>query len=304
MRPNADNTVAVIVTYHPEGNFEERVARISSQVRHTVIIDNGSSPTEIESIGNVCRALSTVESAFNVRNLGIATALNQGIRRALELGGQWIVTFDQDSVPVPYLLDAFAVIYDSYPEPEKIGVIGCNFRDSRTGMNAVAHSPGTLWRKAEAVITSGSIFPVRAIKKAGVFRDDFFIDFVDHEFCFRLQRYGFDVLQSSAPLLEHTLGAATIVNGLGSQRLVLRHAGPLRRYFVARNALLTARCYFFQHVRWFVRHLSGIFLVDPLIRIPLEKQNTARKLFAVLLGTLDAIRGKTGFPDYRVLLKL
>ena len=85
-RPLAREYVcAVVVTYHPERDFPDRLCRILPQVAATFIIDNGSSDDEMNMLHGVA-AQGVATLVCNRENLGVAAALNIGARRALAQG--------------------------------------------------------------------------------------------------------------------------------------------------------------------------------------------------------------------------
>ncbi len=87
---------AVLISHFPPREVLTNVALLIDQVAHVVIVDNtpASEPSPvIRSLENNSRC--TV--IRNGENRGIAAALNTGIRCAIALGYQWVVTFDQDS---------------------------------------------------------------------------------------------------------------------------------------------------------------------------------------------------------------
>jgi rhamnosyltransferase len=76
----------------------------------------------------------------------------------------------------------------------------------------------------------------------GPFRDDLFIDQVDHEYCLRAHRNGYDVVQVGDAVIEHTLGDRT-VHSVGGLPVVTSNHSALRRYYITRNRLMVARQY-------------------------------------------------------------
>jgi rhamnosyltransferase len=83
----------VVVTYHPDDDVIENLRAMVVECGHVVVVDNASSPKTQARLASV----AGVEVIAFAENLGVATALNVGARRAAELGRRWIVTFDQDS---------------------------------------------------------------------------------------------------------------------------------------------------------------------------------------------------------------
>jgi rhamnosyltransferase len=284
-----------VVTYFPDVHFVERLARISAQVGWTVIVDNTGN-TDIENSIEPLEG-SKREVIRNMENLGIGAALNQGLSRASELGFPWAITFDQDSWVYPELVATLIAIHQKQADPDRLGVIGCNFEDINTHETALGQREmETDFRETETVITSGCLLSTAIFSLAGPFRSDFFIDYVDYEYCLRLRQMGYRIIISTEPLMLHALGAASPLRlDLGYRRvpIVLTDRSPLRRYYMTRNAMHVAKKYFRTAPLWALKTLASVAVFAPL-KIPFEKTERTGKLRATLRGFLDGIRSRTG----------
>jgi rhamnosyltransferase len=303
--PRSENICAVVVTYFPDVSFCERLLRIRKQVNKVVIVDNTGNPGS-EELRRISSARD-LEIIHNDENLGIGEALNQGVGRALKLGYSWALTFDQDSWIGPDFLETLIRIYEQQPRPKLVGIIGCAYEDQVTRSIATPrqNDDGVSFRETETVITSGSLLSIAAFVSAGPFRSDFFIDFVDYEYCLRLLRMSYKVITSTKPLMVHALGDGNLRmldSPAGKVPLVLTNRSPLRRYYMTRNALLVARQYVTSQPKWVVRTLASI-LGFAVLKIPLEKTARSRKFLATLYGALDALRSRTGKVDAAWLRK-
>jgi rhamnosyltransferase len=292
--PKKEKICAILVTYFPDTQFAERLERIRKQVGGIIIVDNTTDPTcGVSSLG----LRSSVEVIQNRENLGIGSALNQGLAHAIGLGYPWVITFDQDSWVHEDLVTTSIGIYEQQPRPELVGIIGCNFEDENIHTAAIRFKhKGPNFAETDTVITSGSLLSAGAFSTAGPFRSDFFIDFIDHEYCLRLLKLGYQVLIATAPLMVHALGAATTItmeNWAGRFSLVLTNRSPLRRYYMTRNGVLVAKMYFAVAPKLIFRVL-GSLLGFSLLKIPFEKTGRWKKFCATLSGLFDALRGRTG----------
>jgi rhamnosyltransferase len=296
-KPAAQKICAIIVTYFPDAFFGERLGRIRAHVAKTIIVDNTGVAAGVPS---PLRDTGDSEIISNAANLGIGEALNQGMARALELGYMWALTFDQDSWVNDDLVSTLIDIYNQQSAPERVGIIGCNFEEENVRAPSVRFSAtGPVFREITAVITSGSLLSLATYARAGRFRSDFFIDFVDHEYCLRLLKLGYRVLSSTQPLMVHALGEGTVLTSIGDDRklaIVLTNRSPLRRYYMTRNGLLVARQYFSVAPKWVLRSVSSLLLFA-ILKIPWEQNARGGKFRATICGLLDALRSKTGKAD-------
>lgn len=77
-----------------------------------------------------------------------------------------------------------------------------------------------------------------AVEAVGLPREDFFMDFVDYEYCFRLRRHGYSIAVVQGSILEHEVGSVIPFNILGQKGFWAQHA-PWREYYMARNETFT-----------------------------------------------------------------
>jgi rhamnosyltransferase len=293
--PTKENICAILVTYYPDALFAQRLERIRDQVGRILIVDN----TADAKCGLASQLVS--DDALNVlenkENLGIGAALNQGLTRAIQLGYQWMITFDQDSWVHEDLVTTLISIVEQQPQPDLVGIIGCNFEHETSHLSTIKHKvAGPNFSEAKTVITSGSLLSAAVFSAVGPFRSDFFIDFVDHEYCLRLRKLGYSVLTANAPLMVHALGAPTPLSfdtAIGKFSLVLTNRSPLRRYYMTRNGILVAKAYFSVAPIWALKTLGSV-LGFALLKIPFEKTARWKKFCATILGALDALRSKSG----------
>jgi rhamnosyltransferase len=178
----------IAVTYHPDAELPNRLSRILQQVSRLVIVDNGSSDAEITTLQGFA-ANPSVTLMLNFTNLGIASALNNGIDRAAALGFKWVLLLDQDSCIDDDMVQTLISVQAAFPDQDRLAVIGSGFRDAdEAPREPIDESRGSDWEEAESVITSGSLIPLAAHTVVGPFREEFFIDYVDTEYCFRAAR--------------------------------------------------------------------------------------------------------------------
>src|SRR5512134_1832331 len=125
---------AVVVTYNCGPGVGPTIRSVLPQVERLVIVDNGS-VEETRSFLEGVRAenTDTVEWILLPENVGIAGALNAGMRRGIELGYPWILTMDHDSIADSRMVDALrrAVLQDT--DPEKILLAAPVYVDRSTG---------------------------------------------------------------------------------------------------------------------------------------------------------------------------
>ncbi|WOB25427.1 MULTISPECIES: glycosyltransferase family 2 protein [Xanthomonas] len=275
----ANSICAIIVTFNPKCNLYSLIETLSTQFPMIFIVDNGSgSFPEIE-------ASASLKVRHNRRNLGIATALNQGIEDALESGCSWGVTFDQDCEPSSNFLDEMLRSRDKISAREFL--LGANYY--HTHRNRVAHPPpycGVDPFPKTTLITSGMLLRLEFAKVIGGFRDDYFIDSVDHEFCLRASLHGAKIMITRTPLMKHKIGMPRAGNRL-TLAFSLSHE-PIRKYYIARNTIWTIRRYILKNPAWCVRQTAR--LIAELAGVLFFEKNRKEKISSFARGLKDGIR--------------
>jgi rhamnosyltransferase len=291
--PISRTICAVIVTYFPDLDFFKRLETVVAQVPQAVIVDNGSSASCVELLDRIANRFS-IHLVLNPLNQGLASGLNAGVRWAASQGFQWALTLDQDTTVAPDMVETLAALVNCYPSPGRLAVVGSNFRDKVNGAifrEPVSTAIGFPGRAMASVLTSGSLISVPVFQSLGGFRDDFFIDCIDHEYCLRARSRGYHVVLTSKPVMEHGIGHLTAHRLLWRKVNTSNHS-PLRRYFTFRNMVIVTREYFLKEPGWIVYALWG--LAKSLILIFLFETDRITKLKFILRGCLDGALGRTG----------
>lgn len=284
---------AVIVSFNPDDSILENVDALSPQVKEVMIVDNATSVPLSQKCLQQLKSKENVTLVENSENLGIAAALNIGIKYSLNAGYEWIATFDQDSlVPANFVNTMFAS-YEAYPYKEKVGMIVPVYYDPKTDQVIKSRKcqEKTVYVEISANMTSGNLVKTKVFHHVGKFQDNFFIDYVDYEFCLRLRKNGYSIIQSCQSRLHHHLGQMGYYHFLGIKVISTNHS-PIRRYYNARNRIFFYRKYLIFDPVFILRDLFNF--VRETIKIVLVEPEKIEKLSKVALGIWHGIIGKTG----------
>lgn len=265
------NGCAIVVSYNAEKLFFEHLTLIDAQFAAVVIIDNGSAIDFQSLLQQFSKENSSITVIQNSRNLGIATALNQGIRYAKARQFDWVITFDQDTVVMPELLSELTTLYNQ--ATIKPALIGCNYFHVTLNRPAVSLSKFADAVERKTLITSGTLFQIQVFDAIGYFRDDYFIDSVDHEFCLRARNHGFRLLMSTKVLIRHSIGRINTYHRPALFKIPEHSA--LRKYYITRNCFTTVFDYYRTEPVWCVKQFFRLSL--ELITARVCWQNTIIK---------------------------
>lgn len=285
--PTPTNVCAVVVAYFPDEKVEARLQAILPQVAKLVVVDN--TPESAPPSPNLSAAGGErLHRILNHANRGVATALNQGLEYAIEQGFPWLLALDQDTQCYPDMVSILGRVYEGCrPRP---AVIGSNYFDPlnhrlKVSLEGVAES-----LEQKTVITSGSLVNTLIALQVNGFREDYFIDQLDHEFCLRIRAHGYRVVISAKPAMAHSVGrpGGAWLPFLG----VLPNHSPVRKYYIARNTVVTVAKYWKREPAWCLRRMMRLFL--GLAEMALLEDQRLRKVQAFAWGVWDGVHQRVG----------
>jgi rhamnosyltransferase len=171
--------------------------------------------------------------------MGIATAQNIGIAKAREISAEFVCFFDQDSQFEPSLISKLKQEFITIRnDGVKIAAIGPLILDKSRGVLYEDNKrSGNNQISVNAIISSGTFTSLSVFDEVGGMADSLFIDYVDHEWCWRAQKYGYLIFRSSQAILQHQVGSKTIKK-FGCSFLV---SAPIRYFYQYRNSLWLSR---------------------------------------------------------------
>ena len=292
---------AVVITFNPDPGFPDRLGRISSQVESILVIDNASGRRGQALLANL-KPSNQLEIIRKPENLGIATALNNGMAWARARGYEWALAMDQDSEVAPDMVAKLAKVIQAPEQIEKIAIVAPQSIDSVSGKPSAFLRPrfGILYERTVCMgevmevttaISSGSLVNLKIHEELGGFRDDYFMDYVDTEYCLRAQLHGYVVLAACRARLVHKLGERSEWR-LGPFRLYPTNYPPSRWYTMSRNRIAIWRAYALRYPLWLGYEVVAMAFI--IVRMLVAEGDRSAKLKSILKGTLDGIRGRPG----------
>jgi rhamnosyltransferase len=279
---------AVVVTYHPTTDMVQNLQNVLAQTQGLVVVDNGSNSDALNELRSASR-IAGFHLIENSENLGIAEALNQGVRWVKDQGFPWVILFDQDSGVTPRFVENILAAWQAHPQRERV----CSMHPTYFDPGAV-DDPVRLRASDGGPITSmtsGALMPVWAFDKLGWFASEFFIDEVDAEYCYRIRAAGYIIADSKQAVLHHTTGHPEQFKFLGFTCRPTQHSAT-RRYYMSRNRIVLYRKYFPIFPR-FVLHSMHMAFIET-VKCLVADRDRVRKFRNLLLGTWDGLRLRMG----------
>ncbi|MCL6100216.1 MAG: glycosyltransferase [Bacteroidetes bacterium] len=273
----------VTVLYQPSEEVILNILSYLNQIDLLYIIDN-SEEINMEIIGRI-REYDRIRILDNYGNIEIAAALNKAARKAIEDDYDFLLTMDQDTALPDNMVVELLNKIENY---SKVGIISPYHNVTLVGDVTKRHN---LQKDVLTVMTCGNLLNLEAYKEIGGFEEKLFIDYVDHEFCLRLNRKGYRVIQYYSVSILHKLGERKIKYVLFKRFEPTNHI-PIRLYYRTRNRLFVWKKY----IRYYPLYVFNdiIHFCREIISISLTEEKKLKKIKMILLGIRDFILGRYG----------
>lgn len=299
-----DKVFAVVSAYKPTTDLLENCRNMFSQFFAVVVVDDGSG-TEYGEVLAKCEQIGCVVIK-NVENLGIAAALNSGIKYACKNGADFVMTLDQDTkLPKKYVPTILSTFHAAQKQQLPIAFVSPMF----TG--------GEVYRVEQKIsnfsflsetMQSGMLIPVETFTKIGLLDEQLFIDAVDTEYFLRAKSFGLKNLACpdlnsnhswGKPLLAYLFGKPILRKG---KPLVFRENPMFRYYYIFRNHRIMYKKYFLGQPAWFVNYIKDELIIIAIM--VLFSKNRKKFLQMFFWGNVHGLLGKTGKIPESIAKKL
>ena len=238
---------AVVITYNPDMNLlNKEYESIINQVDRIIYVDNCSKNKN--ELLQWMEKKQKIQYVFLPSNEGIGVAQNIGIKKSIECGALYVILFDQDTVIdhnfVKELLKSekkaisnglnvaiTGPIYVSHDNEYLYPIVTIeNEKIRKYNVDSLKND----YLKVSHIIASGMLIRCEVLKNFGLMNENWFIGYIDFEFCFRVTRFGYDIIVTKNAKMKHQMGDSQI-------KIFGRKVGlysPFRRYFDCRNTIL------------------------------------------------------------------
>ncbi|WP_203071453.1 glycosyltransferase family protein [Falsiroseomonas ponticola] len=289
-------TAAGIVLFHPApALLEEALAALDASVARVFLFLNAPLSAAARAVVERPGRRPPVLLGDGT-NQGLGVAYNRMAAMARAEGFEALLLLDQDSSPLPAMAAALcatrARLIAAGECPAVVGPLpvaarGCGCKAPRCfSQDGAAPAAGAV--PLEFVISSGSLIDLAAFEAVGGFREDFFIDAVDIEWCLRAWARHFSCWMVASLPMPHRLGSGVLrVPLLG---LLLARQPPFRLYTHARNQMAMLRLPFVP-LAWKCRAVA-VIAAQTVIHLLASRERGTLRAFA--LGVADGLRARLG----------
>jgi len=272
------NIAGVVILYNPGNNVIENINSYMNQINHLFIFDN--SKDSVVFVRDSFRKYNKVEYIFNGGNLGVALCLNKAAQIATNRGYSYLLTMDQDSKAASDMIENMLVAVSDIKD---IGIIS-PFHVNKFETKQI---PSEIFNEELVVQTSGNLLNLSIYQLIGHFKEEFFIDYVDTEYCLRLNKNGYKVIRVNNALIYHN--EADISERIFFRKKIFPHNhAPVRLYFKTRNRFYLRDLY----KKYFPDYFKYEFTLfrNMFIKIIIYEKNKLKKIGFALKGYTDYLK--------------
>lgn len=287
---------ATVILYNPVDDTYDNICSYAYNVEYLIVVDN--------SITHNKQLISRLENNFsnliyinNNTNLGIATALNIGCKKAIECGSDWILTMDQDSKILNF--SSYLQCLEKIGNSDNVAILAANTMWNAT--TEMIKEDMCTFKEKFLVITSANLLNLSLFNTIGGFEEKLFIDMVDHDYCIRAQKSNFKILWFENIIVNHSLGNLFQRKNFITRKIrnKIEH-NPQRVYYITRNYLYTWQ----QYGKIFPQEFSllkilNILFIHEITKIILYEDKKIKKIQAKFLGLFHFLKDKYGKYDFK-----
>lgn len=241
----------IVVTMNPDLEILKRQFNNIPTEIGIIIVDNHSNKDLLREVEELSITKNLVLLKNN-KNLGLASALNQGCIKAQSLGYSMVLLLDQDSEPekrsIKILLDTYNELSSS---GQAVGCVGPTLIDVTTGLDLGFHAIVDLkWKrifsengkpiKITSLNGSGTLMSLNLFSELNGLDEEFFIDHVDTEWSFRVKNAGYSLFGVPAAVFLHRMGDNSFRFWFFGWK-VWPWRSPIRHRYLFRNAVILLR---------------------------------------------------------------
>ena len=283
-----NNTIlGIVVIFNPD--MEDLIENIRSYIGdlNLLIIWRNSTLSSNE-MGKYLsnEEISKIVYAGDETNRGIPAALNYATDFAAQNGYRYILSMDQDSKWVNFR-DFSEYIVNLEDANSIYGPRVVSVGDNE---NIPCEDDNNLI-EVDYVITSGTFCTAELLKKIGPVPEEYFIDAVDEEMCFRAKKIGVRVCKVTKGALLQNFGAHTQKKFFG-KTVVVQNYSAFRYYYIVRNHIWLIRSNLVSSKM--ARSIRHNYVIMPFIKVTLFEKNKIRKLARMVNGLIDGYRDMRG----------
>jgi len=259
---------AVVILYYPSSDVINNIHSYIKDIKILYVVCNSFIENSIYS---KLLKIKNIKIIHKNSNIGIAKAINLALKNSFKENNKWLMTLDQDS---SFNTNDFKTFINSFYKikNKKNLAIFTPIHNKKFIKNSI--------EEKIFVMTSANIVNVDIALKIGGYDENIFIDEVDHEFCLKIKKKNFIIIQNNAIAINHILGTKIKKN---QKKIVLYHS--IRLYYMSRNYLYIKNIYKDTYPSFFKQRNKYLFIF--FLKQIYYGKNKMKNIEMILKGIVD-----------------
>jgi glycosyltransferase involved in cell wall biosynthesis len=206
---------SIVVLYNFDPDLSEILNSISRRsLDYAIFVDNSDKKLISNKLNTLSKSYPRIFYIKNPENIGLARAMNMGIKKAIGLGAEYVFVMDQDA----RLADNyFEILYSAYMEivnyDEMTGVVG-PIVSNKCGKPNGCQVLKSRFSRVVSLINSGMLISAEMFKSVGLFNEDLFLGAIDTDYVSRIIKYGRSAYRVNLELIRQDFGKTILPRGV------------------------------------------------------------------------------------------
>lgn len=274
------------MSYNSEQTIKDTIKSVIYQVDLVIVVDNCS--TDLTNI--ILSEMMNIHKNLQVinldKNMGIAAALNKGIKKVRDNNLKYILTLDHDSICCNGFVEDMINKYMEMEVKYKNLILAPDVIDKKSEIskykNLIPNSNDLI--KVNGLMQSGCMYNIKIFSEIGLFNEDLFVYYVDDEFCKRILKSNGNLFINKSISILHNEGKHLSIKILGKQFEKRTYSGTAL-YYISRNSIYMCKKF---SMIYFKR------ISEEAINSILFSKNKKKDLLYIYKGIIDGYNDKLG----------
>lgn len=272
--------IGVVALYKPKRSEIINIEKYIEGLDYCYLVDDSGEDNSEIFADFVERYKGKVEYYANTGNVGLCASVNNAITKAVNKGADWVLIMNPDGT---FSTDAIK-IYREYLKSnysDDIAIIAPVFNIDRRPRQA-----GVGTQEITYADMTGCIYSTRVMNKIGSFDPKTYFYGLDSEYCLRIKKSGYRIIECSEAVLDHCPAQTREIKLFGKRVFAYGFDPPDRFYYQFRSA-------YYIHQKYGLNK-TDFFMIYKMVKVILLFENKKSYFQAVRKGIRDAKNGYYG----------
>lgn len=272
--------VGIIPLYQPKKQDFPNILRYINKLDYCFLLDDTGEDNSF-----LCKEIVDVNPekiryVWNKENIGLCASVNNGFKLAKEKNADWVLIMNPDGTFQNDALEIYRRFIDTQ-DTSSVAIISPVFNLDRRKKTA---SVGV--KRVNFPDMSGCLYNIRLLEKLGYYDQNTYFYGLDVEYCIRVRRNGYKIIECSEAVLNHHPAETYCVKIFGVTVFKCGKDNPQRYYYQFRSG-------YYIHKKYHDLY-NFMFSMYKFIKVVLFFDNKKEYLKMIEFGIEDAKKGFYG----------